>query len=138
MLAVMNDAGSGVTPEDAERVFAEAGRRELADGVHKQLREQARILLGVADEKRNMGDVRGAVQSLLEALHLAPNDLQVMMIAAAGGVLRQIGELGWDHPLGEVCVAQLDKIRALDPQHPRLGPLTDEYRGLRRKYGIST
>ena len=137
MLAVVNDSGSGVSSQDALRLFADAGRRDLADGIGQQLKAQAQILLGVADEKRNMGDVRGAVQTLLEALHMAPQNLQVM-IAVAGGVLRQINELGWDHPLGELGLAQLEKIRAVDAQHPRLGPLMDEYQALRRKYGIST
>ncbi|MDB5793070.1 MAG: transcriptional regulator [Massilia sp.] len=137
MLAVVNDAGSGVSSLDALRIFSDAGRRDLADGMSQQLMAQARILLGVADEKRNMGDVRGAVQTLLEALHMAPQNLQVM-IAVAGGVLRQISELGWDHPLGELCLAQLERIRAIDAQHPRLGPLTQEYAAMRRKYGIST
>ena len=137
MLNVVNDVNSGVSSQDALRLFADAGRRDLADGMTQQLKAQAQILLGVADEKRNMGDVRGAVQTLLEALHMAPQNLQVM-IAVAGGVLRQISELGWDHPLGELCLEQLEKIRAIDAQHPRLGPLTDEYQALRRKYGIST
>jgi tetratricopeptide (TPR) repeat protein len=136
MMAVVNDAGSGVTSQHALELFAEAGRRDLADGVQQQLKAQAQILLGVADEKRNMGDVRGAVQTLLEALHIAPSNLQVM-IAVAGGVLRQINELGWDHPLGELCFAQLEKIRAVDAQHPRLAPLEEEYMAMRRKYGIS-
>ena len=57
--------------------------------------------------------------------------------AVAGGVLRQIAELGWDHPLGELCFAQLEKIRAIDAQHPRLEPLEVEYLAMRRKYGIS-
>jgi tetratricopeptide (TPR) repeat protein len=137
MMAVVNDVDSGVTSQHALALFAEAGRRDLADGVQQQLKAQAQILLGVADEKRNMGDVRGAVQTLLEALHMAPSNLQVM-IAVAGGVLRQINELGWDHPLGELCFAQLEKIRAIDAQHPRLGPLEEEYQAMRRKYGIST
>jgi hypothetical protein len=137
MMAVVNDVNSGVTSQHALTLFAEAGRRDLADGVQQQLKAQAQILLGVADEKRNMGDVRGAVQTLLEALHMAPSNLQVM-IAVAGGVLRQINELGWDHPLGELCFAQLEKIRAIDAHHPRLGPLEDEYQAMRRKYGIST
>ncbi len=136
MMAVVNDAASGVTSQDALTLFAEAGRRDLADGVHQQLKAQAQILLGVADEKRNMGDVRGAVQTLVEALHLAPANLQVM-IAVAGGVLRQINELGWDHPLGELCFAQLEKIRAIDAAHPRLESLEVEYLAMRRKYGIS-
>jgi hypothetical protein len=80
--------------------------------------------------------VRGAVQTLLEALHMAPLNLQVM-IAVAGGVLRQINELGWDHPLGELCFAQLEKIRAIDAQHPRLESLEEEYLAMRRKYGIA-
>ena len=68
---------------------------------------------------------------------MAPGNLQVM-IAVAGGILRQINELGWDHPLGELCFAQLENIRAVDARHPRLGPLTDEYMAMRRKYGISS
>jgi hypothetical protein len=103
----------------------------------KQLRAQAQILLGVADEKRNMGDVRGAVQTLLEALHLAPGNLQVM-IAVVGGILRQINEMGWDHPLAEQCEAQLENIRAIDASHPRLAALADEYSSAKRKYGISS
>ena len=137
MMTVVNDPAAGMSTAGALQLFADAGRRDLADGMGQQLKAQAQILLGVADEKRNMGDVRGAVQTLLEALRMAPGNLQVM-IAAAGGVLRQINELGWDHPLGELCFAQLENIRAVDAQHPRLGPLTDEYMAMRRKYGISS
>jgi DNA-binding response OmpR family regulator/Tfp pilus assembly protein PilF len=136
MLAVMNDAASGVTPQQAMGVFVKAGRPDLADGMGQQLKAQAQILLGVADEKRNMGDVRGAVQTLLEALHIAPNNLQVM-IAVVGGILRQVNEMGWEHSLAEVCAAQLESIRALDPRHPRLAALDDEYNGAKRKYGIA-
>jgi tetratricopeptide (TPR) repeat protein len=137
MLAVMNDAASGVTPQQAMGVFVNAGRPDLADGMGQQLKAQAQILLGVADEKRNMGDVRGAVQTLLEALHIAPGNLQVM-IAVVGGILRQINEMGWDHPLAELCEAQLENIRAIDASHPRLTALADEYGSAKRKYGIST
>ncbi|MFL6674345.1 MAG: tetratricopeptide repeat protein [Massilia sp.] len=137
MLAAMNDSAQAVTPQQAMGVFVEAGRPDLADGVGQQLKAQAQILLGVADEKRNMGDVRGAVQSLLEALHIAPGNLQVML-AVAGGILRQIDETGWDHPLAELCAAQLEKIRATDAGHPRLAALVDEYNGAKRKYGMST
>jgi tetratricopeptide (TPR) repeat protein len=136
MLSAMNDAASGVTPQHAMGVFVKAGRPDLADGMGQQLKAQAQILLGVADEKRNMGDVRGAMQSLLEALHIAPGNLQVM-IAVVGGALRQINEMGWDHPLAELCAAQLENIRAIDASHPRLVALADEYSAAKRKYGIS-
>lgn len=136
MLTVMNDVDSGVTADQALNVFVKAGRPDLADGMGQQLKAQAQILLGVADEKRNMGDVRGAVQTLMEALHMAPNNLQVM-VAVAGGILRQINELGWDHQLAEVCAQQLENIRTYDAQHPRLVALMEEFQAAKRKYGIA-
>jgi tetratricopeptide (TPR) repeat protein len=136
MLAAMNDPESGVTAQQAMSVFVNAGRPDLAAGMGQQLKAQAQILLGVADEKRNMGDVRGAVQTLLEALHIAPANLQVM-IAVVGGILRQLNEMGWDHSLADVCYAQLEKIRAIDDGHPRLAALVDEYNAAKRKYGMA-
>ncbi|MEW7847246.1 response regulator [Massilia aurea] len=136
MLTVVNDAASGISPEQAMNVFVNAGRNDLLENMGQQLKAQAQILLGVADEKRNMGDVRGAVQTLLEALHLVPRNLQVM-VATAGGILRQINELGWDHPLGQAAAGLLEGIRAQDAQHPRLAALTEEYQAARRKYGIA-
>ncbi|MGI4721671.1 MAG: tetratricopeptide repeat protein [Janthinobacterium lividum] len=136
MMTVMHDVSSPVSVDQAMGVFVRAGRPDLADGMGQQLRAQAQILLGVADEKRNMGDVRGAVQTLLEALHMAPGNLQVM-VAVAGGILRQVNELGWDHALGEVASEQIERLRALDPGHPRLAALAEEFQQSRRKYGIS-
>ena len=136
LMSVMHDVSSPVSADDAMGVFVRAGRPDLADGMGQQLRAQAQILLGVADEKRNMGDVRGAVQTLLEALHMAPGNLQVM-VAVAGGILRQVNELGWDHTLSEVASEQIEKLRAMDPNHPRLAALTDEFQQAKRKYGIS-
>ena len=136
MLGTLNGGDDALSAQQALNVFVQAGRPDLADGIGKQLRAQAQILLGVADEKRNMGDVRGAVQTLLEALHMAPNNLQVM-IAVVGGVLRQVMEMGWDHPLAALAQEQLEHIRALDPDHPRLAALDAELAGAKRKYGIS-
>ncbi|MCS0633764.1 response regulator [Telluria mixta] len=136
MLGALNGGDEALSAQQALNVFVRAGRPDLADGMGKQLRAQAQILLGVADEKRNMGDVRGAVQTLLEALHMAPNNLQVM-IAVVGGVLRQIMEMGWDHPLAALSEEQLEHIRALDPAHPRLAALDAEMEAAKRKYGIA-
>ncbi len=137
LMTVMHDVSSPVSVDEAMGVFVRAGRPDLADGMGVQLRAQAQILLGVADEKRNMGDVRGAVQTLLEALHMAPGNLQVM-VAVAGGILRQVNELGWDHALGEVAAEQIERLRSMDPDHPRLSALNKEYQEAKRKYGIST
>ncbi len=137
MMTVMHDTASQVSVDQAMGVFVRAGRPDLADGMGQQLRAQAQILLGVADEKRNMGDVRGAVQTLLEALHMAPGNLQVM-VAVAGGILRQVNELGWDHTLSEVAAEQIERLRAIDPAHPRLAALNEEFQQAKRKYGILT
>jgi tetratricopeptide (TPR) repeat protein len=136
MLGALNGGDDALSAQQALNVFVKAGRPDLADGMGRQLRAQAQILLGVADEKRNMGDVRGAVQTLLEALHMAPNNLQVM-IAVVGGVLRQVMEMGWDHPLAALAQEQLEHIRALDAAHPRLAALDAEMAAAKRKYGIS-
>ena len=127
---------TGVTQQQALNVFVKAGRQDLANGIDAQLKAQAQILLGVADEKRKMGDVRGAVLTLQEAMQIAPGNLQVM-VALAGGILRQILELGWDHALAESCGALLHRIAALDDGHPRLEALQEEYAAAKRKYGIS-
>ena len=137
MLSVMNDAGSGVTMQQAMSVFVKAGRPDLADGIGVQLKAQAQGLLGVAAEKTGAGDLKGAVQTLLEARHLSPGNLPVI-IAAAGAILRQIDEMGWDHPLAEHCAGMIDTIRKLDSAHPQLVRLNDAYLAAKRKYGIST
>jgi len=64
-------------------------------------------------------------------------NLQVM-VATAGGILRQMNELEWDHLLGDTAAQLLDGIRAQDAQHPRLAALVDEYQAARRKHGIAT
>jgi tetratricopeptide (TPR) repeat protein len=137
MLAVMNDVSSGVSMQQAMSVFVKAGRPDLAEGMGVQLKAQAQELLNLAAEKTTMGDFKGAVQSLLEALHMSPGNLQVL-VASAKGIIRQVNELGWDHPLAEQCQRQLEIIRKLDANHPQLAMLTDQYLGAKRKYGIST
>ena len=47
------------------------------------------------------------MQTLLEALHIAPNNLRVM-VATGGGILRRVNELGWDHPLGDTATQLLE------------------------------
>lgn len=137
MLSVMNDTSSGVSPQQAMSVFVAAGRPDLAEGMGVQLKQQAQSLLNLAAEKANMGDLKGAVQTSLEALHMSPNNMQVM-IAVANAILRQLGELGWDHTLAEVCNKQIETVRKLDAAHPLLGVLADDYAAAKRKYGIST
>jgi CheY-like chemotaxis protein len=136
MLSAINDIKSGVTMQQGLGVFVKAGRPDLADGVKLQLKSQAQGLLGVALEKTGAGDFKGATQTLLEARHLSPGNLPVM-IAAAGAILRQINEMGWDNQLAEHCAGMIDTIRKLDAAHPELVRLNDGYLAAKRKYGMS-
>ncbi|MFL6656797.1 MAG: response regulator [Massilia sp.] len=137
MMSVMNDVNSGVSMQQAMNVFVKAGRQDLAEGMGVQLKRQSQDLLALADEKTNMGDLKGAVQTLLEALHKSPSNIMVM-VALANGILRQLSELGWDHQLAEICLHQIDTVRKLDPNHGGLTELGVNYAAAKRKYGISS
>jgi DNA-binding response OmpR family regulator/Tfp pilus assembly protein PilF len=137
MLSLMNDVDSGISMQQAMSVFVRAGRPDLAEGMGVQLKAQAQSLLSVAAEKTAAGDFKGAVQTLLEARHMAPGNLPVM-IALIRAILRQINELGWDHPMAEQCTAVIETFRKLDATHPVLGHLSEEFSAAKRKYGIST
>jgi len=136
MLAVMNDVNSGISMQQVMQVFTRAGREDLAEGIGVQLKQQSYELLGVAEEKTLMGDFKGAVQTLTEALHKSPGSLTVL-IALSEGILRQLKELGWDHPLAEIGHARIEAIARLEPNHPKLQALRDAYTATQRNYGIA-
>ncbi|HEY1043699.1 MAG TPA: tetratricopeptide repeat protein [Telluria sp.] len=136
MLDALADSGSGVTVSQATGVFVKAGRPDLADAMGSKMKRQVAQLLNVANEKTAMGDLKGAVHTLTDALRMAPGNLTVML-ALTRGILRQVAELGWDHPMGELCGRQLANIRQLDPAHPQLADLADEFAAAKRRYGIA-
>ena len=137
VMGAMNDIGGGITLQQAMAVFVKAGRPDLADGMTSQLKQQSQQLMNLAAEKTSMNDYKGAVQTLSEAQHLAPGNLQVM-IALVNAIVKQLNELGWDHPLAEQCHGLIETVRKLDTAHPLLGVLAEDYSAAKRKYGIST
>jgi tetratricopeptide (TPR) repeat protein len=137
ILAVMNDPASAVSMTQAMSVFVKAGRPDLAEGIGNQLKLQVEQLMQLSVEKTGMGDFKGAVQTMLEALHMAPGNLQVLC-AAARTIIKQVEELGWDHAMAEQCAVQIDTIRKLEASHPQLEALEQDYNAAKRKYGISS
>jgi thioredoxin-like negative regulator of GroEL len=128
MLSVMNDVGSGVSMQQAMNVFVKAGRPDLAEGMGVQLKAQAQGLL--ASRPGRHGRLQGApMQTLLEARHVAPSNLPVML-ALVSAILRQIGEQGWDHALGEQCAACSAPSASSTP--PASRPLDDQYLAAKR------
>jgi tetratricopeptide (TPR) repeat protein len=137
VLSVVNDVNSPVTMAQAMGVFEKAGRADLAESVGNKLKLAAQELLTAAKEKMGMADYRGAIQSLQEALHLAPGNL-VVIDALGRAILRQIDELGWDHVLAEQLSAQIDEVRRTAPNDPMLTELIESLNASKRKYGIAT
>ncbi|MES2298374.1 MAG: response regulator [Pseudomonadota bacterium] len=136
MIAVLNDANAGVSTAQAMSIFVKAGRADLAEGMGNQLKLQVQQMMQVAVERTGMGDYKGAAQSMLEALHLAPNEVPVLC-ACARSIIRQVEEMGWDHALAEQCHAQIELIRKREPAQPQLQALEEDYSAAKRKYGIS-
>ena len=137
VLSMTTHAGGALSAQDAVAVFARAGRADLADGIGRQLGQQAQDLIGVAAEKTRGGDLKGAVQTMLEARLKSPSSLPVT-VAAASAILRQIDELGWDHSLAEQASGMIEAVRRLDAGGGQVKPLQEALVKVRRKYGISS
>ena len=136
MLDAVANTTSGISVAQAMDVFSKAGRDDLAESISTSLKRRVAQLLNEAAEKTAMGDLKGAVQTLADAQHKAPGSLHVMS-ALAEAIIRQVSELGWDHPMGELCGRQLAELRQREPGHPKLAALQDGYNAARRRYGIA-
>ncbi len=136
MLNLMNDTDSGVSMDDAVRVFEKAGRHDLAEGMGAQIQIQVDELIAHAGEQRSQGDLRAAVDTLNAGLRKAPANM-ALLPAATAAILKQLDDLGWDAQLGEQCSFLLERMRRLDPHHPSLEALAAQYNHTQRKYGIS-
>ena len=136
MLAMMNEADSGMSMEQAVAVFEKAGRHDLAQGMDAQVKSQVQELMLAASEKSNQGDHRSAVTALAQALRRMPANLQ-LLLASVTAIFRHLDELGWEAALAEQCQAQLQTLLHLDATPPLLDSLRQQYAAIRRKYGIS-
>ncbi|MRW91932.1 response regulator [Duganella sp. FT80W] len=136
MLNLMNDTDSGISMDDAVQVFEKAGRHDLAAGMGEQIKIQVDELLAHANEQRTQGDLRAAVDTLNAGLRKAPGNM-ALLPAALAAILKQLDDLGWEAPLGEQAQYLLERMRQLDPGHPTLDALMEQYHHTQRKYGIS-
>ncbi len=135
MLEVMSNATDNRALSKAMRIFEQAGRQDLADSVSKESRRRVVELVSAGAEKAKLGDYRGAVELMTEAVHKLPDNPQVVFNAAIA-VLKCLENMGWEGKLGEQARAYIDSARRLDPTNPRLAPLAELYQVIARKYGI--
>ncbi|MFZ4875745.1 tetratricopeptide repeat protein [Janthinobacterium sp. Mn2066] len=137
MLKLVNEADSDVTMEQAVAVFEQAGRHDLAQGMGQQITNQVQELMQDAASKSENGELKGAVFVLRQALRKTPGNLPVLF-ASVDAILRQLNMLGWEAPLAEQAQHQMQVIRKIDPKHPKLESLKQQYAATQHKYGIAT
>ena len=90
-----------------------------------------------AASKSESGELKGAVFVLRQALRKTPGNLPVLF-ASVDAILRQLNMLGWEAPLAEQAQHQMQVIRKIDPRHPKLESLKQQYAATQHKYGIAT
>jgi tetratricopeptide (TPR) repeat protein len=137
MMKLVNEADSDVTMEAAVDVFEKAGRHDLAQGMGQQITNQVQELMQDAASKSESGELKGAVFVLRQALRKTPGNLPVLF-ASVDAILRQLNMLGWEAPLAEQAQHQMQVIRKIDPKHPKLESLKQQYAATQHKYGIAT
>ncbi|MBB5606565.1 MULTISPECIES: tetratricopeptide repeat-containing response regulator [unclassified Janthinobacterium] len=137
MLKLVNEADSDVTMEQAVAVFEQAGRHDLAQGMGQQISNQVQELMQDAASKSENGEFKGAVFMLRQALRKTPGNLPVLF-ASVDAILRQLNMLGWEAQLAEQAQHQMQVIRKIDPKHPKLESLKQQYAATQHKYGIAS
>ena len=137
MMKLVSESDGDVTMEQAVDVFEKAGRHDLAKGLGQQMRNQVQDLLEEAAGKAESGELKGAVFMLRQALRRTPGNLPVLF-ASVEAILRQLNMLGWEAVLAEQVQEQLQVIRKIDPKHPRLESLKQQYAATQHKSGIAT
>jgi tetratricopeptide (TPR) repeat protein len=135
MRDVMSNAADDVAFAKAMAVFEQAGRKELAETVAKESRRHVVELVSGGAEKAKQGDFKGAVELMTAAVHKLPENPQVVFNAAVA-VLKYLENVGWEEKLGDRARGYIESARRLDPNNPRLVPLSDLYLGIMKKYGI--
>ncbi len=136
MLCALNDNESEVSVTEAMAVFEQAGRPDLAKGMDMQVKKQVEELVASSAEKAKTGDHKGAVAAMMTAVHKIPGNVQ-LVYGTVSTILKHIDVVGWDHSLGQQAHIFIEKIRAIDANHPLLPSLIKEYQIIQRKYGIA-
>lgn len=135
MRDVMSNAADDTAFAKAMAVFEQAGRKELAETVAKESRRHVVELVSSGAEKAKQGDFKGAVELMTAAAHKLPENPQVVFNAAVA-VLKYLENVGWEQRLGDHARDYIESARRLDPNNPRLVPLSDLYLSIMKKYGI--
>lgn len=135
ILSVMNNSGDQATVAKAMKLFEDNGKKELAEKLVKESKEQVSTLVSSGVEKAKSGDYLGAVTAMTEAAAKLPNNPQVTFNSALA-ILKYLENLGWDQSLGEQAKYFIEHTRKIDPGNTKLAALTNYFQNVQKKYGI--
>ena len=128
------DPASGVSESQVLSLYEQADRPELLKQHQARVDSAVDAMVRKAAEKSRQGDLRGAVDVLLDALQHNP-DPTGLWTATATAVLRHLADGGWDAALYGQCTALLRRIREHNAAHPLLPGLLAQYVAVRKQHG---
>lgn len=133
MLNVIGNAPNDAAIIKAKRVLEASGRKELADRLANESRQQVNALILSGVEKAKQGDYQGALDLMTEAARKLPDNPRVIYNAALS-ILKYLENVRWDEALNKEVHAHIKIIRSLDPTNSRLSPLIDLHKKILVKY----
>ena len=135
ILSVMNNSGNKATLSKAMKVFEDNGKKDLAEKLVNESKEQIATLVSSGVEKAKSGDYQGAVSAMTEAVIKLPNNPQVVFNAALA-VLKYLENQGWDSQLADQAKNYIETTRRIDPGNTKLTALTNYFQNIQKKYGV--
>ena len=122
------------TVETTRSMLRERGREDLSDELEQRLHAEVKSLIAAGAHKAQAGDLDGAVQEMMVAVHKMPGNPHVLFNAALA-LLRHIEHRGWNERLVAQARTLIARTRRFDPNNPRLDALVGFMQQLGRKYG---
>jgi DNA-binding response OmpR family regulator/thioredoxin-like negative regulator of GroEL len=135
MRAVMASSGGGAPMARAMRLLEQSGKGELANRLARESRQQVAAMVAEGAAQARAGDLRGAVDTLLDVVQQLPDNPQVVFNAAVA-VLKYLERSGWDEVLGTRGMELVATLRRIDPANTRLPALGGLQEELVKKYNV--
>jgi DNA-binding NarL/FixJ family response regulator/Flp pilus assembly protein TadD len=130
-------AGGAAVMQRATAVLEQAGHGALATRLAEESRQDVIDLVAAGAAQARLGDYKGAVELMLEAVQQLPQNAQVVFNAAVA-VLKCLENQGWDDRLGQYALQLVERVRQLDPGNAKLGALSGLHQQILKKYNIRT
>jgi hypothetical protein len=117
------------------RLMEQSGKGDMANRLARESRHAVAEMVAQGAALAKAGDLRGAVDTMLDAVQKLPDNPQVVFNAAVA-VLKYLERTGWDEKLGTRGIELVARLRRLDPANARLAALGGLQEELLKKYNV--